>query len=178
MFLLGCYCIHKLGFMKMSTLNAQALKQFFIGRSLQCIDTLVKEFLSTHFSSMTNPNVIKQLQLAKDQGAHTVILSASPDFLVSRIAEYLNVDDWAATRYEIDANQIIKGAANLMDGEDKAKFVREMMLKLNISKDNITGYTDSHLDIPFLETVGMPIAVNPDKKLEKLCRHRGWQILN
>ena len=40
-----------------------------------------------------------------------------------------------------------------------------------------TAYSDSYSDVPFLEAVGHPVAVNPDRRLKKIARLRGWPTL-
>jgi len=40
-----------------------------------------------------------------------------------------------------------------------------------------TAYSDSHTDLPFLEAVGRPVAVNPDRELRRVARERGWPVL-
>jgi hypothetical protein len=40
-----------------------------------------------------------------------------------------------------------------------------------------TAYSDSHTDIPFLEAVGNPVVVNPDRALREIALDRGWRIL-
>jgi hypothetical protein len=40
-----------------------------------------------------------------------------------------------------------------------------------------TAYSDSHTDLPFLEVVGNPVVVNPDRDLRRIARERGWPIL-
>jgi len=40
-----------------------------------------------------------------------------------------------------------------------------------------TAYSDSHTDLPFLEAVGNPVAVNPDRELRRIARDRGWPVL-
>src|SRR5205823_5714907 len=38
-------------------------------------------------------------------------------------------------------------------------------------------YSDSHTDLPFLEAVGHPVAVNPDRALRRVAASRGWPVL-
>ena len=40
-----------------------------------------------------------------------------------------------------------------------------------------TAYSDSHTDLPFLEAVGHPVAVNPDRELRRIAADRGWPVL-
>ena len=41
-----------------------------------------------------------------------------------------------------------------------------------------TAYSDSHTDLPFLEAVGNPVAVNPDRELRRIAAERGWPVLD
>ncbi|MGD8627079.1 MAG: haloacid dehalogenase-like hydrolase, partial [Anaerolineae bacterium] len=52
------------------------------------------------------------------------------------------------------------------------RFAREHAVDLSASY----FYTDSISDLPLLERVGQPVAVNPDPRLRRLARARGWQI--
>ena len=40
-----------------------------------------------------------------------------------------------------------------------------------------TAYSDSHTDLPFLEAVGNPVVVNPDRELRRVAEERGWPVL-
>jgi HAD superfamily hydrolase (TIGR01490 family) len=40
-----------------------------------------------------------------------------------------------------------------------------------------TAYSDSYTDLPFLEAVGHPVAVNPDRRLRRVARERNWPVL-
>ena len=40
-----------------------------------------------------------------------------------------------------------------------------------------TAYSDSDTDLPFLEAVGIPVAVNPDRELARVAAERGWEVL-
>jgi len=49
--------------------------------------------------------------------------------------------------------------------------------RINPTLDASTAYSDSNTDLPFLEAVGHPVAVNPDRKLRRVAAQRGWPIL-
>jgi phosphoserine phosphatase len=55
--------------------------------------------------------------------------------------------------------------------------VRELAEVRGYELSACTAYSDSHTDIPFLETVGRPVAVNPDRALRRVAVERGWQVL-
>jgi phosphoserine phosphatase len=55
--------------------------------------------------------------------------------------------------------------------------VRELAAREGIDLARSTAYSDSHTDLPFLEAVGHPVAVNPDRELRRLAAERGWPVL-
>ena len=54
--------------------------------------------------------------------------------------------------------------------------MRELAEREGIDLAHSTAYSDSHTDLPFLEVVGKPVAVNPDRKLRSIAEERGWPI--
>ena len=52
--------------------------------------------------------------------------------------------------------------------------MRELAAAEELDLDASTAYSDSYSDVPFLEAVGHPVAVNPDRRLRRIARLRGW----
>jgi len=63
-------------------------------------------------------------------------------------------------------------------GAYKATALRELAQREGIDLARSTAYSDSHTDLAFLEAVGNPVAVNPDKKLRTIARERNWPVLH
>ena len=61
-------------------------------------------------------------------------------------------------------------------GPHKAVAMRRVAAEENIDLLRSWAYSDSATDIPMLETVGNPVAVNPDRELLKVARERSWEI--
>jgi phosphoserine phosphatase len=55
--------------------------------------------------------------------------------------------------------------------------VREVAQEQGFDLAECTAYSDSHTDLPFLEAVGHPVAVNPDRALRRVAMERGWPVL-
>jgi phosphoserine phosphatase len=64
-----------------------------------------------------------------------------------------------------------------LHGEHKAEAVRELAREHGYDLGESTAYSDSHTDLPFLEAVGKPVAVNPDRALRRVAAERGWPVL-
>lgn len=176
-YLMGWYLLHKMGVLSIAGLHYKACSHLFHGKSINVLSQHVQKFLDTNLPMMLNQEMFKRLKKAKSKGDYTVLLSSSPDFLVGEIAERMQFHDWAGTEYALLENKKIGEVGQLMEGENKAQYVRQLMKKMNIKKEKITAYSDSYLDLPFLEAVGNPIAVNPDKTLRKESIKRNWTII-
>ena len=55
--------------------------------------------------------------------------------------------------------------------------IRELAVRESYPLEHCYAYSDSITDLPMLETVGHPTAVNPDRALRKECAARGWPVL-
>jgi hypothetical protein len=63
-------------------------------------------------------------------------------------------------------------------GDSKATAMRELAARTGIDLGSSSAYSDSATDLPMLEAVGRPVAVNPDRALAKVARERGWEVRN
>jgi HAD superfamily hydrolase (TIGR01490 family) len=83
-----------------------------------------------------------------------------------------------ATKLEVEAGKFtgrVAGAA--MFAEEKARAIREFAVEQELALAKCSAYGDSSLDRCMLEAVGHPFAINPTRKLRRIARLRGWQIL-
>jgi HAD superfamily phosphoserine phosphatase-like hydrolase len=155
-------------------------KIFFIlfqGRDSFDMEEHVERFLNEELNQLLYDPVIQRLQAAKEQGHYTVILSASPDFLVRSIASRLNVHDYQASLYTINRRGCYDGISSILEGEKKAAYVKELEKRLDIQESFITVYSDSYIDLPVLKMAQWPVGVKPDRDLRKICLQKGWEIL-
>lgn len=112
------------------------------------------------------------------EGRRVFIVSASPEEVVRPLARYIGVDEVVATRARVDSEGRYTGEVELYAyGEQKAEAVREIAEREGISLDESYAYSDSMTDLPLLELVGNPHAVNPDRELKAIAEERGWPVL-
>jgi HAD superfamily hydrolase (TIGR01490 family) len=95
------------------------------------------------------------------------------------LARMLDIQHIVATHLEV-RDGVLTGQAEepLAYGEGKRKRVEALLESEKIPLKNAHFYTDSITDLPLLEAVGKPFAVNPDPRLARLARRRGWPILS
>jgi HAD superfamily hydrolase (TIGR01490 family) len=118
------------------------------------------------------------IDLHADAGRDTYIVSASPVEIVSQFAEEMEMTGGLGTVGEIE-NGTYTGrlAEPFCYGEGKADALRKVADKMGYDLSRSYAYTDSAGDLPMLEAVGHPVAVNPDRALEAIAFHRGWPIV-
>ena len=110
-------------------------------------------------------------------GRKVVIVSSAPAEVVGPLAEYLGADDYIATRAELDEDGNYTGnLAFYAYGSFKAEAIQSMARNEGIDLDNSYAYSDSITDLPMLQTVGKPVAVNPDRELARIAREREWDV--
>src|SRR5205085_10935931 len=110
-------------------------------------------------------------------GRKTVIVSSSPIETVEPIGEHLGVDDVIATRARLDAEGRYTGELEFYAyGPHKAEAIREMAVAEGLDLAGSYAYSDSISDLPLLELVGNPVAVNPDRELTRVAREREWDV--
>lgn len=152
------------------------IKGVKVERAKKIFDCLVNQYLLPTLKS----NVLERLKKHQKEGFLTILTSGNFQNLVEIVASRLNIDFAIGTELEVNQNKFSgKIIPPLCFGQAKAekvkKFLSDNGLKINF-KESFT-YSDSFFDLPFLELVGNPVAVDPDKKLLEIAKSRGWQII-
>jgi HAD superfamily hydrolase (TIGR01490 family) len=158
-------------------LHEKVFETLLKGLSIESLQQSVEVFVGSFLIPSLYPPAFAALKFAQHTGAHTAILSSSPDFLVLSIARILGVSFAAGTVYGIDKDRRLCNISELMEGTTKAHFLRQIQQELQIERQDVSVYTDSHLDLPLLLQAGRCIAVNPNKKLKKIALSKHWSII-
>ncbi|WP_338051498.1 HAD family hydrolase [Pseudonocardia acidicola] len=110
-------------------------------------------------------------------GEEVVVLSASGLEVVEPIAALVGADRCLATRMAVRAGRYTGDIDFYCYGEHKAQAAREIAAERGYRLADCRAYSDSITDLPLLEAVGHPTAVNPDRALRREAEQRGWPIL-
>jgi HAD superfamily hydrolase (TIGR01490 family) len=117
------------------------------------------------------------VRLHHQEGRRVYVVSSSPEEIVDPLARFLGADGAIATRAEIDsAGRYTGEVAFYAYGPTKADAIRALAVREGIDLAASYAYSDSATDLPMLETVGHPVAVNPDRELRRVAVARGWEI--
>ena len=118
------------------------------------------------------------IDLHQDAGRATYIVSASPVEIVADFAAAMGMTGGIGTVAEV-VDSIYTGrlAEPFCYGEGKAQAIEKVAAEQGYDLALSYAYSDSASDLPMLELVGHPVAVNPDGALEAVAYHRGWPIV-
>jgi phosphoserine phosphatase len=113
----------------------------------------------------------------RERGEPVYVVSATLQEIIEPLAEELGFDGAVGSLCEVVDGRYTGRTLRSCHGEGKAEAVRDLATAEDIDLARSTAYSDSHTDLPFLEAVGRPVAVNPDRELLRIARERGWPIL-
>ncbi|NIA24449.1 MAG: HAD-IB family hydrolase [Gammaproteobacteria bacterium] len=118
------------------------------------------------------------IDLHHEAGRDTYIVSASPIEIVREFAEAVGMTGGIGTVSEI-ADGVYTGRLSepFCYGKGKATAISKLASERGYDLRLCYAYSDSVSDLPMLELVGHPVAVNPDRALESIAYHRGWPII-
>ena len=109
-----------------------------------------------------------------------ILTSGSFQDLIKVFSSRLNIDFAVGTELEIIRNKFSgRIIPPLCFAQGKAEKVKQFLTDNNLVMDfkESFAYSDSVFDLPILELVGNPVAVEPDKKLLEIANARDWQII-
>lgn len=171
------YFRHKYFGMSFEKLHQMVFDIFLKDSSKNTWETLAEEFFRVSFSDLIYLPTLKCLWKAKERGKEVLILSSSPDFLVSAFARCLVNVPWKATEYLTDHEGKIKKIGVVMDGVVKARSLMDYLNDHPHNQEQIVVYTDNLHDLPLIQMAGTVKIVRPNYKLAKECRKNKWEII-
>jgi HAD superfamily hydrolase (TIGR01490 family) len=141
----------------------------------------VREIVTHHLDELILPYIYDEARVLldrhRDAGEDVIIVSTSGQEMVGPIGALLGAVLVIATRMEIAEGCYTGQMEFYAYGEAKAQRVRELATERGYRLAECYAYSDSVTDLPMLEAVGHPHAVNPDRALRRLAQQRGWPVL-
>jgi len=149
------------------------------GTSVAEIDDLANDYVSRIVPHMVFPQALAQLQWHREQQHTVLIISATADFIVRKVAALLGVVDVIAIELE-QCQGLYTGSTQgvLSFREGKVQRLSAWLEAHNQALSGSYGYSDSVNDLPLLEAVDKPHVVNPSLRFEECIQTRPWPRLS
>jgi alcohol-forming fatty acyl-CoA reductase len=122
------------------------------------------------------PAGIARVRKHKALGHRTVLITGALDFVVEPLRPLFDEGVCAQLGTDVDGN--LTGRLDRLPptGEARALVLAEYAAAEGLDLGESIAYADSASDLPLLECVGFPVAVNPEAKLAAIARRRGWHV--
>jgi HAD superfamily hydrolase (TIGR01490 family) len=147
------------------------------GFSVAEMQRLVGDAMEPVLRPLVYAEPLHLVQHHRARGEKVYVVSATLQEIVDHIAEDLGFDGAIGSTCEIVDGLYTGRSLRAAHGDGKAEALRELAAAEQLDLGASTAYSDSYSDVPFLEAVGHPVAVNPDRRLRKIARARGWPTI-
>ncbi|MBD3670500.1 MAG: HAD family hydrolase [Gammaproteobacteria bacterium] len=146
--------------------------------SMDQLNSWHAQFMRDHIHEIMLPAAQTLLQDHRDRGDTLMIITATNSFVTRPIAERLGVETLLATEPEVvDGRYTGRVAGTPTFREGKVKRLDEWLAGSQHDLEGSWFYSDSHNDLPLLEMVSHPVAVDPDAPLEQHATMKGWPVM-
>ncbi len=139
------------------------------------IDADAQELLSDYLLSQSFPAAIRRIRQHRDLGHRTLLITGALDFVIEPLRPLFD-DIISAEMGERDGRYTGGMTAVPPTAENRYQVLVDYAEANEIDLSEAVAYADSSSDLPMLEAVGFPVAVNPETKLAAIARKRGWLV--
>ncbi len=159
-------------------MSRESTLEFVTGKSQTELIEMGEAIAQERILPRVYQDIVRVIEGHHERGDLTWLVTASPIELASRLAKSLDMTGAIATVSEVDRNGFYTGRlmGPVMHGPEKASAVTAKATELGLDLGLCHAYSDSRNDLPLLEAVGHPHAVNPEHNLRRIALTRGWPI--
>jgi len=154
-----------------------AATDFIGGHNVKDIQAIAEEIYDEFVSPAMWQGTIDIAQSHIADGVDVYLVTAAPEDMAILIAKRLGLTGALGSKAETE-NGLYTGKMNgpLLHGKEKVTAVRELAVEKNLDLASCFAYSDSHNDLPLLQSVGHPSVINPDALLGLRAMAEGWPI--
>lgn len=151
--------------------------EFIGGHDVKEIEIIGLEIYDEFVSAALWQGTIEIANEHLNHGEEVWLVTATPSAIANLIANRLGFTGALGTKAEIeDGKYTGRMIGKLLHGKEKAIAIRQLAQERNIDLSESYAYSDSHHDLPLLEAVGHPRAINPDALLQIRAIRDNWPI--
>jgi putative phosphoserine phosphatase/1-acylglycerol-3-phosphate O-acyltransferase len=153
---------------------AKALKKMKYSEVKNQSRHFINEYLPNHVFPYSKQLVYEVSKLVDV----TIALSGSPLEVVEELNEFA-FDKFYGSIFEVEDGCFTGNVkANLILGEVKAQFAKQISEDLQVKLEESVAFADTDQDELLLDMVGLSFALNPNEKLKKICISKNWLYFN
>lgn len=146
------------------------------GWDVEKVQAIVGETLDEIVDPIVFQEAVELMREHQEAGRDVIIISSSGTEIVEPIGARLGADLAIGTQVAVEGGQYTGDIMFYAYGEGKAVAMRSLAEERGYDLSASYAYSDSHTDLPMLELVGHPVAVNPDDELRRVATEHGWPI--
>nr|WP_217920652.1 HAD family hydrolase [Halomonas titanicae] len=138
-----------------------------------------QQFMASKIEPNILPKAEELLARHRTKGDTLLIITATNCFITAPIAERLGVDHLIAVNPEVKEGRYtgrVSGIPSYREG--KVTRLEKWLEDQDLTMEGAWFYSDSHNDLPLLEIVEHPVAVDPDDTLREIAKERQWRIMS
>jgi HAD superfamily hydrolase (TIGR01490 family) len=146
------------------------------GASVEQLEADSAEMFSDLILAKSFPAAIRRVREHRALGHRTVLITGALDFAIAPLRPLFDDIVCASLAVDDDGTYIGELTAVPPTGEARAQAMADFAAANGFDLAESVAYADSTSDLPMLEAVGFPVAVNPETRLAALARKRGWLV--
>ena len=137
-----------------------------------------------HFSDLlltrSFPDAVRRVREHRERGHRTVLITGALDVVIEPLRPLFDDVVCARLGTEVDEDgvEVLTGRLDEVPptAEARARILVDLCHAHGLDPAESVAYADSSSDLPMLEAVGFPVAVNPEPRLASIARKRGWLV--
>lgn len=154
----------------------EALTRIIKDRETEPLRQVAQDALQEVITPFIYAEARELIEWHRKMGHRIAIVTASASVMVQPIAKELGVDHLFATELEEKDGRFTGAVTHFNKGHAKVERILELARKHGYDLGKSYAYSDAATDIPMLQLVGNPVAVNPDRPLKKQATEAEWPI--
>ncbi len=135
-----------------------------------------QQLLSELILTKSFPAGMRRVREHRAAGHRTILITGALDFAVEGLRPLF--DEIVAAEMSVRTDGTYSGEMLRVPptGETRAQILTDYCTAEGLRIEDAVAYADSTSDLPLLEAVGFPVAVNPETRLAAIARKRGWLV--
>jgi len=152
--------------------------ELYSGMTEAELETLGRKLFHDRIAGEIYPESYALVAAHKRAGRPVVVVTSATRYQAEPVAQALGADHLLCSRLEVDADGVITGRVERPTcfGIGKRRAAEELAGEHDLDLGQSWFYTDGSEDLPLLEAVGNPRPLNPDRRLARKARKRGWPV--